>query len=203
MRCKNPNCKEKFKPKYFLQKHCMEKDECIKLEIAFKKKEKEKTDFKEMKIEAYGKEHRSALQDEINKLSRMIDAKFGYTTCIDCNKPFTGQIDAAHFHSRKENSTLRYNLHNLHSANGYCNQYSENHKSGYKIGLIERYGPKYASYVIEEMRVIYPMIKLSNREVYEKLAIVRKLIRDFNTFVFQDAISAREQLNKIIGIYYQ
>lgn len=158
-------------------------------------------EHKELKIVVYEKENKKYLQNEINKLSRMIDAKFGFVTCIDCNKLFGKQIDAAHFHSTGSNSSLRYHLDNLHSAKSDCNQYSNQHISGYKIGLMERYGKKYAKYVIEELPLKYPIIKLSSKEIHEKLAVVRKLIRGFDTFIFDDALDARKKLNKIIGIY--
>lgn len=201
-RCKN--CKEKFNPKAFLQKYCMEKDECVKAFMEYRKielRKKYKRELKEMKIEVYGKENKKYLQSEINKLSRMIDSRFKFDACIDCNKPFGKQVDACHFHSRGANSSLKYNLDNLHSGRSDCNQYSENHKSGYKIGLIERYGKKYTQYVVEELPLKYPLIKLTAQEIYEKLALVRKLIRTFDAFDFKDSLDARKKLNKIIGIY--
>jgi len=193
-------CKQKYQPEHqTIMALCSPK--CI-VEYHNRLKEKRaKKEHKELKIKVYEKENKKYLQDEINKLSRLIDLKFGYTTCIDCNKPFNAQTDAAHYHSRGANSTLRYHLDNLHSARSNCNQYSDTHKSGYAIGLIERYGKKYADYVMNEMPLKYSYIKLSPVEVYEKLALVRKLIRDFDSYKFESSLQARKQLNKIIGIY--
>ena len=201
-RCKN--CKEKFDVKYFNQKYCMLKDECIKAFAEYVKvasKKQEKKEDKKLKIVVYEKENKKYLQNEVNKLARMIDTKFNFVTCIDCNKPFGKQIDAAHYHSIGSNSSLRFNLDNLHSAKSDCNKYSNQHISGYKLGLMERYGKQYAEYVISELPLKYPLIKLNSSEVYEKLSLVRKLIRDFNTFDFTDSLQARRQLNNIIDIY--
>ena len=193
-KCKN--CKKPFKPTYSsLQQVCGHK--CAA--ILAREKESNKA-FKEMKIKAHEKDYKKTFQDEINKLSRLIDAKF-YNTCIDCGNIFTGQIDAAHYHARGSNCTLRYNLHNLHAARGYCNQHSPDHKAGYAIGLGKRYGKEYADYVVKELPLKYKEIHLTAHEIVDKLKIVRKLIREFNTFDFTDAKSARTLLNNILGIY--
>lgn len=199
-RCKNINCKDKFKPKYFLQKHCMGKDECIKLEIQMKTKEKVKKEIKEMKINAYSKEYKGYLQDEINLLARKIDGLFGYGCIDDCGRTYAKQIDGAHYHSRGANCTLRYNLHNIHAATSHCNQYSDLHKTGYKVGLIKRYGEMYFDFV-ESLISKYKNISLSNKEIHDKLSLVRKINREFDTFILTDGKQARELFNKLIGIY--
>jgi len=166
------------------------------------KKEKDKAWNKEkkvLKIDTHSKEHRAAFQREINKLCRMIDAKF-YTTCIDCGKEFGKQVDGAHFHSRGAHSSIRWNLHNIHSAKSDCNQFSDTHKEGYRDGIIERYGVEYMEW-IDSLPLKYKSVKLSNKEVYDKLALVRKIIRTFDTYNLIDPISGREIFNKLIGIY--
>ena len=168
---------------------------------AVKRAKEERKQLNEMKIEVYSKENKKYLQNEINKLSRMIDARFGFETCIDCDKPFGKQCDAAHYHGRGSNSSLRYHLDNLHSASSQCNMWSDKHKEGYKIGLEQRYGSDYANYVINELPVIFKEIHLSAKEIHEKLKLVRKLIRDFDTMRFNSSISARTILNQLIGIY--
>lgn len=201
-------CKTKFEVKSNFHWLCSAECARVKVNEALEKKKAQikKTEWTkekaQLKISTHTKEYKKALQNEINKLSRMIDAKFNNITCIDCNKTFGKQIDAAHFHSTGSNSSLRYHLDNLHSAKSDCNQYSNKHISGYKLGLIDRYGKVYAEYVIEQLPLMYPLLKLTNNEIYEKLAIVRKLVRDFDTFKFDNALMARLQLNKIIGIYH-
>jgi len=165
---------------------------------------KEKSDWNKKKQEllpvVHEKKYKGLLQNEINKLSRMIDAKFGYTLCIDCGKPFGNQIDAAHFNGVGSNHSIRYNLHNLHSAKSDCNQYSDKHKQGYTIGLKERYGESYLT-LVEELPIRYKYIKVTAVEVFEKLKLVRSLVKNFDTFKAENAIEMREMFNNVIGIY--
>lgn len=200
-RCKNKACNMRFQQTQPLQYVC-----CWKCGIDYAKLLKANKEAKELndkvaswKPNTHAKEHKKALQDNVNKLSRMIDSPF-YDSCIDCGKPYGKQTDAAHFHSRGANCSLRYNLHNLHSASSQCNQWSDKHKEGYKIGLVSRYGQDYLT-LVENLPLKYPEIHLSNIEIVEKLTIVRKLIRDFKTFNFTNGVSAREVLNRLINIY--
>lgn len=196
-------CKTKFTPRFFLQKTC-ETPSCIiewsKI-VRAKKEEKEwKERKKELKVGLYPKEDKGTLQKEVNKLARMIDARFGYQ-CIDlCGKPYGEQIDACHFHSSQSHKHITFNLHNLQSGRSDCNKYSPTHISGYYEGLIERYGKEYADYVKYDLRKLETK-KLMPHEVIEKIKIVRALIRNFETYKFKDGREAREMFNKIIGIY--
>lgn len=202
--CKNPDCKKKFTPNYSsTQVVCSVRcsQELARIKEREKAMKEGKKQLSEMKIETHSKEFRADLQREVNKLSRMIDSHFGLDTCIDCGKKFGKQIDAAHLHSRGSNSSLRWNLHNLHSAKSDCNQYSNKHESGYKNGLSERYGEKYAKYVIEELPLIYKEVKVTNKEVHEKLKLVRSLVKTFGTFDLLNPINARNLFNTLIGIY--
>ncbi len=198
MRCKE--CKQKFVPKFFLQKYCMDNLECIK---AFNDGRKEKLicdKVKEMKVNTHSGENKKELQKEINLLARKIDAKFGYQ-CIDlCGRPYGKQVDGAHFHSVGSNSTLRYNLHNIHSADSHCNNYSNKHLSGYLLGLDLRYGKDYPV-VVKNLPAFYPSLKLTNIEIVEKLALVRKINRTFETYNITSGDTARTLFNNIIGIY--
>jgi len=140
------------------------------------------------------------LQKEVNLLARKIDKHFNYK-CIDCDKVFGKQTDAAHLHNVQGNENIRYNLHNLHSARSHCNKYSSEHKVGYRKGIIKRYGERYLDYIEFEIPQSYNYIGLLDNEVAEKLKIVRKLNREFDTFVLIDGRQARDLFNKIIGIY--
>lgn len=184
----------------------MEKDECIKefntWVQAKQKKERDKkwkAEKKILKIKTHATEYKRELQNNINKLARLIDKVFNYN-CIDCNLPFTVQTDAAHYHPRSTHNSLRYHLDNLHSARSNCNMWSPEHKTGYAKGLQQRYGAEYLEY-IEGLPRAYPKIKLNENEVVEKLSIARGLIRNFDTFKFEDGRQARKVLNGLIGIY--
>jgi len=202
-RCKH--CREKFVKKYFIQPYCLLKDECITAHKDWAKAEIEKKANKEFdakhKPSAKEPDNKKALQDGCNKLARMIDIKF-WNCCIDCSLPFKDgkEQHGAHFSDVGGHNSVRYNLHNIHAATSQCNKHSSKHKTGYRIGLEERYGKEYLK-MVDELPSKYQYIKISSVELIDKVAIVRKLIRTFDTFSFSSAIQAREQLNKTINIY--
>lgn len=202
MRCNKCRCQ--FEPKYFLQQYCLETTECIAahLELA-KKKAKKKTPKTQSHPDVYHKENKQALAQACQKLARMIDARFGYVTCIDCGKSFGKQIDGGHFHSKGSNASIAYNLHNLHSQMSNCNQngLGGGKQMGYYDGLISRYSQDYANYVKYELQTKYPRIGMMNHEIPEYLKSARALIRNFDTYNFFNAIHARDICNTIIGIY--
>lgn len=189
-KCKH--CKERFTPiRSTLEKFC-KKDECIRAWIDFenaKKAIREKREWierrDEMKVVTHASQNKKILQGEINKLARMIDNRFNHK-CIDCNKPYGKQQDAGHFTSVGANKAIRYNLHNIHSQKSDCNQngLGGGKQLGYYEGLIKRYGKEYADFVRYELPLKYNGFKLPDFEIVEKIKIVRKLVRDFDTFAF-------------------
>ena len=199
-KCKN--CGIEFQKQAPLQSVCSVKCGVERsYELNKKKREKELGDkVKEMKVNTHATTYKKYLQDEINKLARNIDAKFGYK-CIDCNKPFgENQIDACHLISRGKNSTLKYNLHNLHSGHNHCNVWNTSHEYNYKQGLLVRYGREYLEKV-ESLPLTYKEIHLTNNDIVLKLAIVRKINRTFDTYQITSGDTARELFNNILGIY--
>lgn len=199
-KCKQ--CKVSFIPIRRLQMVCSPKCAIAYASKKQAEKIKKEIDKKVSDMKPYAKErgHKKYFQDEINLLARKIDSKFGHDTCICCARKLDKQIHGAHRHSVGSNSTLRYNLHNIHSATSHCNQHSNTHISGYKVGLALRYGYKYA-FMVEDLPLTYKTIKLTALEIVEKLKLVRKINRTFDTYVFESAIDARENLNNLIGIY--
>jgi len=202
--CRDKSCKKEFVKLNPMQPYCFE---CTlkRAKEATKKKFKadEKKNDAKVKIEVYKKENTKLLQDEINRLSKMIDIKFGHDACIDCGKFMDrdkNQIDSCHLISRKKNVTLKFHLDNLHSGHNHCNVYNENHETNYKAGIVKRYGQEYLN-EIEALPLKYPEIHLTAQDIAEKLKLVRKLIRDFNSFDFTGSLQARKQLNKLIAIY--
>ncbi|WP_288981197.1 recombination protein NinG [uncultured Flavobacterium sp.] len=157
-------------------------------------------EVKSWKPIVHEKKYKQKLQGLINKLARMIDLKFGFVTCIDCDKTFGEQVDGAHFHSVGGNSSTRYNLHNIHSAKSHCNKYSDKHKEGYILGLKMRYDEEYYQ-MVESLPFQYQYIKLGSTEIVYRLKIVRGIIRNFHLYNFGSSIEARNEFNKIIGIY--
>lgn len=205
LKCKN--CDERGVPKNnsTIGFYC-DKEDCQNVRIAKavkkvreNKQKEEKEWVAKVKPKTHAKEYKADLQREINKLARMIDLKF-YDTCIDCGNHFGTQIDGSHLHNVGSHNSTRWNLHNIHASKSDCNQFHGGRKEGYKEGILSRYGAEYLQMILE-LPIEYKSVKLSEYEVVEKLKIVRKLIRDFNTFNFSSAIQARNQCNTIIGIY--
>lgn len=202
-------CKISFKPTKFNQKSCRLNDECMTSEAMYFLEKKHKADEKKRKQAdkerlpfLYPKKFKGLLQNEINLLSRKIDAHFNFL-CIDCGKPFGKQTDAAHLHNVQGNENIRYNLHNLHSAKSDCNKFSSEHKVGYRKGIEQRYGLEYLKYIDIEIPKQFKYIGLKENEVVEALKIVRKLNREFDNNIdqFKDGKEAREYFNNLIGIY--
>lgn len=156
-----------------------------------------------MSINAHSQKHKTTLQNEINKLARMIDNHCGYFTCIDCEKSLEQhkQIDGAHYHPVKGNENIRYNLLNIHSARSECNQHDSQHHTKYKKGIEKRYGEDFFNYLENEIRLEYKSMHFSNVEIYNAIKIVRKLQRDLKTFVNTNSLDLRRLLNEIIGLY--
>lgn len=194
-KCSYKPCTELFTQYKTTDKYCSRK--CYLLDVAQKEIDQK---VKDMRPVAKYKENKKALQDSINLLARKIDEMFGYTTCIDCDKPMLKQIHGAHLISVGSNNSIRYNLHNIHSALSQCNKYNRSHEAGYKQGIVKRYGSDYLE-LIESFSLKYKDVHLNHVDVFEKLKIVRGLIRMLHTYKFNTAMQAREQLNQIIGIY--
>lgn len=214
MLCKNKKCNKgnfgkrcKFEPsgtQVYCCTECLLEDmqtERYKRDVSVKIKKEANEQTKRIKVVVYERENKKYLQNEINKLARMIDAKFGYETCICCHRGFGAQCDGCHYHSTGSNASLRYNLANIHSGSSYCNDYSNTHITGYKEGLATRYGIEYQDYIVNQLPLIYKEIHLSAHDIVEKLAIVRKIIRGLDKVQFKNAIEARDVLNEQIGIY--
>lgn len=205
-KCKE--CKDKFEQYEFNNKWC-KKIECQTakaIDFVTKKKKEQKRIWKKKKDSlrpfTHSKENKSHLQSEINKLSKMIDRKFGYINCIDCGKNLE-HTDAGHYIAVGANATLRYNLHNIHSQLRGCNRNERqgSRNTGYYKGLVERYGIDYAEMVDMLLQNKYKYLGLKEQEIYDKLKLVRGFVRNFDTYKLEDSISSRNMFNLLIGIY--
>lgn len=201
MRCKI--CNTKFEVKFFNQKTCFDPS-CV---LEFSKKQKLKNWEKQSRKQSATKKVKKKttkeyLQDNINKLAKMIDTHFDYN-CICCGNIYKGQVDACHYKSRGNNLNLAYNLHNIHKGRAYCNQYSNLHIIGYKDGLINRYSLDYFNYIDAEIGIKYSYLGLNETELKEALRLTRKCIREFDSLIkgFKNGKDSRDFFNKSIGIY--
>lgn len=197
-KCKN--CGKEFKPVSFNRKLCVD-DACNDIyykslvDKAINKAKKQKREYNKK----HSNKNKSYLQDEINKLARMIDERLGFTTCVDCGKPMDSK-HAAHLHNVGGNENLRYNLNNIHTARGYCNVWDSEHKVNYRMGLEKRYGKEYRDYCVEQMPIEFDYVGLTSKEIDEALKKTREIIRNFDKYKFK-AKDARDFFNELIGIY--
>ena len=168
-RCKI--CKDKFDPKYFLQKTCFEPS-CI-LEWKNKVKDKEwKAEKKVLKdkLKTYS-DHVKELQIIFNKFIRLRDKDKG---CISCGTPLVNKYDAGHYKSAGGSPEHRFNENNVHGQCVYCNQHLHANLIEYRKGLIKRIG-------LEEVELlenhIIPM-KYSIPELIELKVIYKDKIKN-------------------------
>ena len=161
-RCKV--CKDKFEPKYFLQKTCFDPS-CI-LEWKNKVKAKEwKQEKKVLKDKLKtNSDHVKELQVIFNKFIRARDKGLN---CISCGNPAKKE-NAGHYRSAGGSPEYRFNEKNVHLQCEYCNTFLHGNLIEYRKGLIKKIGleevekleskteaKKYSILELIEMKVIY------------------------------------------------
>lgn len=213
-RCANPRCGKSFTPTFStLQKVCSprcavaiarKQSREAKVRILIERiKERERTKALKDKA-ATPSELSEKLQEVVNAIAREIDKG---APCISCGLT-TGKPQGGHYHSVAANSSLRYNLHNIHLQDFQCNHILSSNRGGYEAGIIERYGARYLKFIKVEIVREYKLIKLSKAEIIE----ATKKAREFLRWLRADgdigecpraftAIQLRERANKFIGIY--
>ena len=200
--CKN--CKEKFTPEYNpLQFLCSPRCaiEYNKKAVERKEKDEWKVKKKEMveKLKTMG-DYEAELQTEVNAICRLIDEG---CRCISCGN--SGKPQAGHYHSRGANTTLRFNLNNLHLQCYRCNVELSANITGYNLGLINWYGKAYQDYVEYELPKEYPLLKWSKNDLILWTAQARAFKKDIinldRPFNEEDRIFWRNFYNNKIGIY--
>lgn len=179
-RCKN--CKDKFTAKFFLQKYCMEKDECIKAFTDNHKATKEKTDAKEWSKEK--KERKEALmshsewlkllQVTFNTFIRTRDAK---EPCISCGTTKQNiKYDAGHFFSVGAFPAVRFDEDNVwRQCSNNCNIHLSANIVNYRPRLIEKVGIE--RFEALEYRARNTNLKLSIPEIKEKIKYYKQKIK--------------------------
>ena len=210
-----PKCKHcliKFEVKRFNQKFCMLTDECQDASIKFvldnnrRLAEKKETDkWKEEKKVMVEKlknmgDYEKDLQTEINILSRLIDTG---CQCISCGN--AGKPQAGHYHSRGKNTTLRFNLNNLHIQCYRCNVQLSANIIGYNKGLISLYGKEYQEYVEYKMPLEFPLIKWTKNDLIlwkaQVVAYKKEVAKLEFPLCVEDRLYWRGYYNNKIGIY--
>jgi len=137
MRCKV--CREKFEPRYFLQKACI-KPACL-AEWSKRDREAKQVQSDKVRREAIKPLSKwlSEAQAAINRYVRARDAKHG---CISCDKTnsWDGQWHCSHYYSRGHSSALRFNLLNMNKSCSVCNLHLSGNIGEYTPRLIAKIG---------------------------------------------------------------
>lgn len=170
-RCKE--CKDKFIVKYFLQKFCMLKDECIKA-FADGNKIKDWKIKKAIMVEKLltHKDYLQMLQVVFNTYIRIRDKDL---PCISCGTLSNVKYDAGHFWNAGNNQFLRFNEDNVNKQCGNnCNVHLSGNFGEYRIGLIEKIGIERVD-ILEQTR--HFTLKLSIAEIKEQILIYKSKIK--------------------------
>lgn len=140
------------------------------------------------------------LELEVNPIARIIDHDI---PCISCEKT-TGKPQAGHYHTVQSDGTLRYNLHNIHLQDYYCNVPKSGNMPGYDKGLIANYGNHYWEYVKFDLKRIYATpLKLSIPEIKTLITRARHLRKEIQLEkrTPEQRIRLRDEINTKLGIY--
>lgn len=168
-----------------------------KQRIVKQKEQKRKNLEEKEKLKTAVTNWKSKLQDEINKIVRLIDKGL---LCLAKNKG--GQIHAGHIYARGGNQYIRYNLHNIHRQNAQSNHF-QNDDGLLREGLIKEYGSEYMDFISDLRRTPRPKYKdyeYQNFTLHAK-KIVLKLTKLQKQYSLKQRIELRNQINLELGIY--
>jgi len=208
-RCKT--CKEKFNAKYFNQKYCMVKDECIKAFSVAVQEAKITQGKKDWKVKrAVMKDnittladYKSTLQVIVNRIARTIDHE---QPCISCGNTNPVKYDAGHRFTTKAHGNIRFNLFNIfRQCSKYCNVSLGGNPDGYDEGLENTFGTGLFEYVKFDLKNDYPILKASREDVKEAIKRAKEFERSLTKEKqgTRDRIELRIAANDFIGLYQQ
>lgn len=63
--------------------------------------------------------------------------------CISCGAQWHDKFQAGHFYKAELYSNLKFDKDNIHGQCEGCNLYKDGNESGYRVGLINRYGKEF------------------------------------------------------------
>ncbi len=203
-KCKN--CGKQFEPSNTIQSVCGL--QCALKVSAAKTKQKEAEKKKlNLKLKESLKtlgDYKKELQIEVNKIVRLIDEGCKCLACGVTNAKF----DASHFRGVGAWDNLRFNLHNIYSGCARCNTYQNGNLIKFREGIIETFGDSQMAY-IDDLNVIYPIVKLNKDELAERTKRAKKIVKELielNKSVklprtAEDRIALRTKFNKMLDIY--
>lgn len=199
-------CGDPFKPKYSsLEKHC-DKEDC-RIKYALEEGAKRRAAQKKLAEKKWKQEKailrenttnwKNALQDEINKIVRLIDKDL---PCLATKR--NGRMNAGHIYSRGSNGTIRYNLHNIHRQSAQSNHYQSDDVI-LREGLTAEYGGDYMEF-ISSLRST-PELKFKDFEYRELTKKAQKIVLNLSkldmSYSLENRIILRNKYNIELGIY--
>lgn len=137
MRCKI--CKDKFKPRHFLQKACFNPAclaEWVKLDNEKKADIRHKSRKREFKLNDRSLRTKAA-QKSFNDYIRHRDSN---CSCISCGRSTGAKINAGHYKSVGSSPELRFNELNCNLQCEHCNLFKSGNIENYRINLIKKIG---------------------------------------------------------------
>lgn len=202
------NCKQKFIPTRFLQKHCND-EKCVDASIQYARYK-----VKLNKSKEWQKEKRTLktalktltdwnndLQKEINLIVRLIDK--GHP-CISSQRNLGKSPDAGHLYSRGSNPQIRFHLFNIFAQSVHDNQYKSGNSLEFINGIELTFGAEIKDYCFSLKGL--KETKLTVDELKEKISIARSIVKwlklQDRMFTTTERIDLRTEFNKQLGIYY-
>jgi hypothetical protein len=196
-------CNVKFKPKYFLQKFCLENENCIdasvKYALEFNSQKSIEKRHKQIKVNIENSGvFKERLQSKIQEITRLIDKGL---PCLATNV-IPKQIHGGHVFARGGNSYMAMNLHNIHRQSAQSNHF-QNDDGLMKEGIKNEYGEEYLEFISNLRRTPCPEITpLEYGTIYKKACkVANKLIKLNLSYPLKKRIELRNEINLELGIY--
>ncbi len=164
MRCKQ--CKELFEPKYFNQKYCLNKNECIKAHAELAKKQYKKDWNKRKKVI---KNDLLSVQ-QLMKLAQVVFNTYirerdKGNSCISCGNTKPKKVNAGHYYSSGGHKNITFHEDNLHLQCEYCNTYLHGNLIEYRKNLLIKIGKKRVKWLDDNAHVTRKYTRVELREL--------------------------------------
>jgi hypothetical protein len=181
-RCKH--CKDKFEVKYFLQKYCLEKDECIKAHSEYAKSQFEKQKNKVRKAEKRQLRKQLETVTDVKKkcqevFNEYIRLKYHGQPCYTCGST-TAKMTCGHCYPAGSYGNIRFDEDNCRLQCWYnCNSSKSGNLSVFIPKLQKELGPKKWADLDDRSRKVKKWEKAELREkIKEYRAKVKALKLD-------------------------
>lgn len=187
-RCKNPDCREWFHPRFQNEWWCTPKcGVVVGIAAREKKRLKERQEAESKRKKEAQQERRqhqirklevkplsyfhSKAQAAFNTYIRTRDAE---KPCISCGRHHEGKYDAGHYRTRGASPATRYDETNCHKQCVPCNQHLSGNIENYMPNLIEKIGQE----AFEVLMGAHPVRKWTREELEQLAAHYRQKTRE-------------------------